>query len=316
MLRSRPMRIGADHLPPGKLAELDRIVRILFENFEEALAGRRAQFRANGRILKVVLYGSYARGDWVEDPVGGYTSDYDLLIVVNDDALADPVEYWSSAEETIARELTVTRRLSTPVSFIVHGIADLNRQLRRGRPFFATIVREGVLLYDVPGHDLEASARLTSEEATAEAAQHFTEWFPSAGMFIKAGRFLRDQNGLREAAFQYHQAAERLYHCALLVTSLYSPKSHRLGLLRSQAEAMIPDLADAWPRSSSVDRRSFELLRRAYVEARYSPHFRISERELEMIDAAVLALREKVLSAAAARLGVAREALESVKAST
>ena len=30
----------------------------------------------------VVLFGSHARGDWVEDPETGYRSDYDLLVVV------------------------------------------------------------------------------------------------------------------------------------------------------------------------------------------------------------------------------------------
>jgi predicted nucleotidyltransferase/HEPN domain-containing protein len=306
------MRIGTDHLPPGKQAELAEVVRILFTSFEETLSGRRAPHRVDGRILKIVLYGSHARGDWVDDPVGGYASDYDLLVVVNHDELADPVEYWSSAEETLARELTVTRSLRTPVSFIVHGLADLNRQLKRGRPFFTTIAREGTLLYDVPGHDLEASARLTPEEARTEAAQHFAEWFPSAGMFVRAGRFLRGEGGLREAAFQYHQAAERLYHCALLVVALYSPKSHRLGLLRSQAEAMTPSLAEAWPRSTAAERRPFELLRRAYVEARYSPHFRVSESELQAIDAHVDVLRRSVLLAAAERLEVPPSELERV----
>lgn len=30
-----------------------------------------------------MLFGSYARGGWVEDRKSGYRSDYDLLVVVN-----------------------------------------------------------------------------------------------------------------------------------------------------------------------------------------------------------------------------------------
>jgi len=304
MLRTWAMRTDADHLPPAKRDELEEVVRILFEGFDEALAGRRAAHRRAGRILKVMLYGSHARGDWVSDPVGGYVSDYDLLVVVSDDELADVVEYWALADERLTRDLVVTRRLTTPVSFIVHGYADLNAKLRRGRPFFRTIVEEGVLLYDVPGHELAASTRLSEEEARAEAARHFEEWYPGALMFVKAGAFLRREGGLREAAFQYHQAAERLYHCALLVLSLHSPKSHRLSLLRAQAEALAPSLIEAWPRSSRFERRAFELLRRAYVEARYSPHFRVSEEELAWIADRVEVLRVSVLALSADRIGV------------
>ena len=36
----------------------------------------------------------------------------------------------------------------------------------------------------------------------------------------------------------------------------------------------------AWPRADKISRRRFELLRQAYVNARYSPHYAISDEEL------------------------------------
>jgi uncharacterized protein len=39
-------------------------------------------------------------------------------------------------------------------------------------------------------------------------------------------------------------------------------------------------LIDAWPRELRVDRARFEKLKEAYVKARYSKHYRISEEEL------------------------------------
>ncbi|MDZ4053006.1 MAG: hypothetical protein U1E24_07040, partial [Phenylobacterium sp.] len=47
---------------------------------------------------------SYARGDWVDDPVGGYTSDYDLLVVVNHEELTETLEYWAKAEDHLVRD--------------------------------------------------------------------------------------------------------------------------------------------------------------------------------------------------------------------
>ena len=53
------MRTDLDHLPEGKRRELQLVVEILFAEFEDALKGRNAPHRKAGRILKVLLYGSY-----------------------------------------------------------------------------------------------------------------------------------------------------------------------------------------------------------------------------------------------------------------
>jgi predicted nucleotidyltransferase len=57
-------------------------VRILFEEFEARLGGTTKPSKKAGRILKLVLYGSYARGDWVDNQIGGYRSDYEIPVVV------------------------------------------------------------------------------------------------------------------------------------------------------------------------------------------------------------------------------------------
>ena len=42
-------------------------------------------------------------------------------------------------------------------------------------------------------------------------------------------------------------------------------------------------LVDAWPRELKADRKHFEKLKEAYVKARYSKHYRISEEELRWL---------------------------------
>lgn len=82
------MKSSLEHLPEGKQLELAQVLEVLFREFEDA-AKRKSSKRGQGRILKVILFGSYARNDWVDDPVGGYRSDYDLLVVVNHDDFAE-----------------------------------------------------------------------------------------------------------------------------------------------------------------------------------------------------------------------------------
>jgi hypothetical protein len=111
-----------------------------------------------------------------------------------------------------------------------------------------------------------------------------------------------DPEWRKDAAFTLHQAAERLYHCTMLVLTLYSPKSHKLNFLRSHSEEIAPALIGAWPRDDKFSRRCFELLRQAYVNARYSPEYRVSAEELGWLGAHVAELQTLVKSVCEARL--------------
>lgn len=55
---------------------------------------------------------------------------------------------------------------------------------------------------------------------------------------------------------------------------------HNLGFLRTQAERLDRRLTHVWPTENRKHRASFEKLKEAYVKARYSKHYRISEEEL------------------------------------
>lgn len=168
------------HLPDRKRRELERAAQILFDELEESLKTKLSEKGRRGRILKLILFGSYARGDWVEDRKSGYSSDYDLLVVVNYGSFAEQYEAWEKAAERFLQELTITRRLSTPVNFIVHTLTDFNDQLTHGRPFFVDIARDGIVLYELPGYPLTSPKTLAPEEARAEAQRHFDHWFPNA----------------------------------------------------------------------------------------------------------------------------------------
>ena len=87
------------HLPPRKRRELERAAQILFDEMEESLKTKLSEKGRRGRILKLILFGSYARGDWVEDRKSGYRSDYDVLVVVNYDSFAEQHEAWEKAAE-------------------------------------------------------------------------------------------------------------------------------------------------------------------------------------------------------------------------
>jgi predicted nucleotidyltransferase/HEPN domain-containing protein len=290
-----------DHLPDRKRRELARIIEILFAGAEKFQATKLTEKRSAGKILKVILYGSYARGDWVEDRVSGYRSDYDLLIVVNSKAFAEEHELWEGIENELLTQ-QLSRKIETPVVPIVHDLNDVNDQLSRGRPFFVDVAKDGIILYEKPGHPLSKPKPLAAADARREAAHYYHDWSKSADAFQASASFLFERGDLKEAAFNLHQAAERLYHCTLLTLTLYSPKSHRLKLLRSHAEDLNKGLIAAWPRDTRTSRQRFELLSRAYVEARYSPTYKIDAHELAWLLEHVQMLQEIVRTVCKAHL--------------
>jgi len=298
------MRRDLDHLPERNRRDLERIVELLFAEFEDATALATQDWKKQGRVLKIVLFGSFARGDWVADPKGGYFSDYDILVVVSDRRLTDTIEFWAKADDHLTRAVTIEKSISAPVNFIVHDLADVNDQLRHGRPFFVDIARDGIALYEMEGSEFEQPHHLSRAKRQAEAQRSFDNWFSKAGTALKGARFYLAEGDANDAAFLLHQSAERLYHCVLQVLTLYSPKSHKLNFLRSQAESHEPRLIPVWPRDTRFGQRCFELLRRAYVDARYSPHYSITPEELEWIGERIELLQSLVREICEERLAL------------
>ncbi|SEN31964.1 HEPN domain-containing protein, partial [Rhizobium tibeticum] len=292
-----------EHLPDRKRRELARIIEILFAEVEGFQASKLSGKKSAGRILKVILYGSYARGDWVEDRLSGYRSDYDLLIVVNTKAFADEHDLWQGIDEQLLKE-QIGHRIETPVVPIVHTLHDVNDQLARGRPFFADIARDGIVLYEQPGHPLAEPKPLTADEERHEARTFFEQWFDGASRMLHLAQEALKKDFPNEAAFLLHQTTERLYHSVLLTLTLYSPKSHRMKILRSQAEGIDSRLIAAWPRDSRFSRRCFELLSRAYVEARYSSKYAITAEELTWLAERVKTLQDLVEAICRERLSL------------
>lgn len=302
------MRSDLDHLPSVQQGELDRVKQLLMGEFAEATARANQPWKKNGRILKVILFGSYARDDWVDEPENGYQSDYDLLVIVNHPDLTDIANYWYVAEDKILRDTAIAR----PVNIIVHTLQEVNQALSRGEYFWVDIARDGIVLYELPGNALATAQPLTAADAYEMASGYFRDQLRSLDQWIElaeysVSRTSQEADWSRKAAFNLHQATETAYACFLLVRTLYFPRSHNIKFLRSLAEDSELRLIEAWPRATRVDRRRFELLKRAYVEARYSASYEIGNDDLDALSHSVRTLRDVVEV-------VSRERIETLRA--
>ncbi len=309
------MRTNIDHLPQVQQDELARVMRILMAEFEEATGRATQPWRRNGKIYKIILFGSYAREDWVDEPDNGYQSDFDLLIVVSHKDLTEIADYWYVAEDKILRDQSIGR----PVNIIVHSIDEVNSALRRGEYFWVDIVRDGIAIYELPQHELGTPMPASPQNALQMAKAYFHTQFGAVHRWLKLvdvslAEHKTDPEWSKTAAFNLHQATETAYACFLLVRTLYFPRSHNIKFLRSLAEDSEPRLIAAWPRATKLDRRRFELLKRAYVEARYSPSYEISREDLDALTGCVRRLRDLVEAVSRERLEELRIAAGSAEA--
>ena len=289
------MRSELDFLPDRKRRELERVVEILFQGLRTATENAEGS-RRNGRILKIILFGSYARGDWVEAPqdANQYRSDYDILVVVNQNELADRATYWEDAERRISDAYLLEKSIQTPANFIVHSLQEVNDALAHGRVFFMEIVKDGVLLYQSDDRELRKPIPKTPEMALQAAQEYFEEYMGDAMNFLKLFRHAIDDGMNKQAAFLLHQVVENLYQGLLLVLKFYTPYDHNIFFLRDMAEQLDRHLFDVWPRGTRAERAMYQKLKDAYRKARYSRHYKISREELDWLASRTEILGETV----------------------
>ncbi|KKX24507.1 nucleotidyltransferase and HEPN domain-containing protein [Rhizobium sp. LC145] len=271
------MKSSLEHLPEKKQRELARVVEIIHEEFADTLAGSSATFKTRGRILKIILFGSYARGTFVDEPhtMKGYRSDYDILVIVSSKKLAEP-QIWDKATDRLLWD----KGVSTPVGLIVHGAREVNNFLADGQYFFVDILREGIVLYELDDRPLAEPKRLSPADALRVAKEHFDKKYSAAASFLDTSQYLFKKGQLNHSAFELHQSIEIAYSCLLLTLTNYSPPSHNLKFLRGLAEDHDRRLIDAWPRDQHRFTAWYNILNEAYVKARYSKHFEITEEAL------------------------------------
>jgi hypothetical protein len=95
------MKTTLDHLPERNQQEARTLVRLLLETFKASFSHTIAPGKRGGSILKIILFGSYAKGSWVNDPAHGYVSNYDVLVIVNSEKLVEDCRFWNRVEERV-----------------------------------------------------------------------------------------------------------------------------------------------------------------------------------------------------------------------
>lgn len=69
----------------------------------------------------------------------------------------------------------------------------------------------------------------------------------------------------------------------LLVFTRYKPSTHDLEKLGQRVASVEPKFLSAFPKATEEERECFKLLRKAYVDACYKPHYTITREQLAQL---------------------------------
>jgi HEPN domain-containing protein/predicted nucleotidyltransferase len=283
------MKKSLTHLPKHKREELKLVIEIVLDECPT--------------VLMIVLFGSYARGNWVEDTyvenhiTYEYASDFDILVIVRANKIVNSTDTWRRAEARAHRF-----PVRTWTNLIVESIETVNNALTRGHYFFTDIKKEGVLLYDTGEFKLAHPRKLNPKERRGNARAHFDQWFTSAKDFYTSFEFNLKRRKYKLAAFELHQAVERFYDAILLVFTNYRPKIHDLEKLSHMVAGYDPSPLTIFPQATDEQKECFDLLKRAYVEARYNPGYKITKVQLEYLAVRVKKLQRLTKKICQARI--------------
>lgn len=260
------MKRSLRYLPEIKKEELKKIVEAIHKTCKD--------------VEKIILFGSYARGDYKEakdlkeNRRTGHISDYDILVVTEQKKSTYKFASWNKTEKL---------KLTAPVRVIAHDIESLNINLAEGHYFFTDIKKEGIILFDSKKNKLANKRKLKPKEKQRIARDHYSSWFKSAKTFFSQYENAVKMSDYKNAAFQLHQSVESSYKTILLVFTNYNPNEHFLCMLAQRTAKYNHGLKTLFPKKNQKDKDRFELLDDAYIGGRYNPDFRISKRDLEIL---------------------------------
>ena len=255
------MKNSIDFLPERKQRDLRELAALIRDEVKD--------------VVMIILYGSYAANTYVERDERRdygvrtiYMSDYDLLVVTK----RRLGERESTVEARVRERFAAGKNdenLPRP-QIINESISKLNDALTMGRYFYVEIVAKGIMLYDSGECQLATPGELDYAEIKKMAEEYYDDKFSDGLDFFKGANFYYQEENYHMTAFMLHQATESFLKTIPLVYILYGYKEHDLQFLIEKCKPYTLDLAKVFPCDTNEEKRLFDLLRRAYLEARYN----------------------------------------------
>jgi HEPN domain-containing protein len=169
---------------------------------------------------------------------------------------------------------------STPVTARVVLSANFSQWLEAGHPFARNVMAEGLLCYDTGASLMTAPVITISTETTTKFLHDCSQYVLRSAAFLTGAALYSSRKQYKLAAFLLHQAAEQAYIAINWKLTGYRPNTHSIDRLHRFALPYSADLDAIFPRQNEKEEQLFKLLQKAYIDARYTSVYAVTETDL------------------------------------
>lgn len=254
-----PFLSSLKNLPSEKLEELKAVTEKIV---------------ATGMAEIIILFGSYARGNFKKENEGRRQSDFDLLLICSTAKNKSELGY---------KLQDAFKDITTPVQLVVETISRVNSNLEERQYFFSDICNEGVVLYDTKKETLAAPMDLSPTRRREIAEEDFKNWYGIAYQFFQTGLMHIEKGWNRLASFNLQQTVEMCYTAIEMVFAHYNPHEHNLNTLRKRVVEFDKRINDPFPLGTEAGVDLFNQLNFAYIGGRYrtEEEFPVNKEQLD-----------------------------------
>lgn len=208
----------------------------------------------------------------ISAPTLRYIADCFLLVLMRDLADKEPYE-WQDKIENHCKKIV-------PVTVIVLQYATFEEWLNTGHQFASTVWRSASLIYQLGSSSWTVPENTSFELTSGDSQRFYAEGLAKAREFLAGAAFFRVRRQHSIAAFMLHQSAEQALRTLLQTATGYHVNTHSIDRLIRFASLVSYRLPDIFPQRTDQEKRLFNLLQRAYTDARYTTVYSISNDDL------------------------------------
>jgi uncharacterized protein len=250
-----------DYLPPSLVTLLAKLIQKIASTIHPE---------------KILCYG-YRTSNYQDWSSFKEDTGYQETIKATFDLLVIPSNDNNQADHEILQKIDLlASSLNCEITAVVQSLDAVNELTTKNSRFLTTIYHKAVLVYNVGSSTLITPPAAPSHEVTKSKLE--TTWnkcFRTAERFYKTACFCLDNGWNEKALFDLHQATQHTCMALLRIYTGYRSTTHNLSRLLALIENFSFVPSTIFPCSTEEEIALFNLLNKAYSDARYKEDYSI-----------------------------------------
>ena len=217
------------------------------------------------------------------EPPYQYLSDCFLLIVIQDLANKEPHDWQEKIEQHCQNV--------APITTIVLQSFTFEEWLKAGHCFGTRVWQLAPRIYDA-GNTAWTVTAVSISQSSEELKKRYMAGLNKAKEFLAGAELFRIRKQSSMAAFMLHQSAEQALKAFLNIRMELYANTHNISRLLKYASLASHRILSVFPQNTEEEKYLFNLLQKAYSDARYKDEYKAGMSELMRLTEKVKSIHE------------------------